>query len=76
MSPQPPRPEDLAIARMREADLADLRWHWGEVYAIWWQAGQFCAARRDTGAICRRPGADALRRELISDLEARPGEVR
>ncbi|MFI5063625.1 MAG: hypothetical protein ACHP9Z_06585 [Streptosporangiales bacterium] len=72
MTTSSPKPDDPAIVRMREADLADLRWHWGEAYAIWYQAGQFCAARRDTGAICRRPEADALHRAIIEDYHARP----
>ena len=32
-------------------DLELLRREWGHAYAIWFQAGQYCACRRDNAAI-------------------------
>jgi hypothetical protein len=53
-------------------DLELLRREWGHAYAIWFQAGQYCACRRDNAAICRRPATDDLRREMDADYRARP----
>lgn len=49
-----------------------LRREWGHRYLIWFQAGQYCACRRDNAAICRRVKAGDLRRELDTDYRARP----
>jgi hypothetical protein len=49
-----------------------LRREWGHAFAIWYQAGQYCACRRDNAAICRRPADDDLRREMDADYRARP----
>lgn len=54
------------------ADLELLRREWGQSYVIWFQAGHYCAARRDNAAICRRKTADDLRREIDTDHQARP----
>lgn len=54
------------------ADLDLLRREWGHGYVIWFQAGQYCAARRDNAAICRRPQAEDLCREIDSDYHACP----
>jgi hypothetical protein len=53
-------------------DLELLRREWGHAYAIWFQAGQYCACRRDNAAICRRPATDDLRKEMDADYRARP----
>lgn len=65
-------PMDEALAKIREAAVADLREHWGAAYEIWFEAGQYCAMRRDNGAIVRCGGADGLRREIGTDYAARP----
>jgi hypothetical protein len=49
-----------------------LRREWGHVYAIWFQAGMYCACRRDNAAICRRPNPEDLRREIDTDYQACP----
>jgi hypothetical protein len=49
-----------------------LRREWDHAYVIWFQAGQYCACRRDNAAICRRPQAEDLRRELNADYQACP----
>jgi hypothetical protein len=49
-----------------------LRREWGHAYAIWFQAGQYCACRRDNAAICRRRTADGLRTEMDADYQACP----
>lgn len=54
------------------ADLELLRREWGHGYVIWFQAGQYCAARRDNAAICRRKNADDLRREIDADHQVCP----
>jgi hypothetical protein len=56
--------------------LALLRYEWDHAYVIWYQAGQFCAMRRDDGTICHQDGAEDLRRELAADHRARPVVVR
>jgi hypothetical protein len=53
-------------------DLELLRREWGHAYAIWFQAGQYCACRRDNAALCRRPATDDLRREMDADYRACP----
>lgn len=53
-------------------DLELLRREWGHGYVIWFQAGVYCAARRDDAAICRRVKAEDLRREIDADHQARP----
>ncbi len=52
-------------------DLELLRREWGHAYAIWFQAGQYCACRRDNAAICRL-ATDDLRREMDADYRACP----
>ena len=49
-----------------------LRREWGNAYVIWFQAGQYCACRRDNAAICRRVRAEDLRSEMNVDYRARP----
>ena len=49
-----------------------LRREWGHCYAIWFQAGFYCACRRDNAAICRRVSAEDLRREMDTDYQACP----
>lgn len=53
-------------------DLELLRREWGHGYVIWFQAGVYCAARRDNAAICRRTKAEDLRSEMDADHQARP----
>ena len=60
------------LARLRDADLAELRHHWASAYRIWFQAGQFCAMRRDNGSVVRCGDADGLHREIRADYDARP----
>jgi hypothetical protein len=57
----------------RHQELATLRLEWGGWYYLGWQAGQFFAVRKDDGSVARRPGAEALRKELVVDFVARPG---
>jgi hypothetical protein len=54
------------------ADLELLRREWGHAYVIWFQAGLYCACRRDNAAICRRVTLEDLRIEMDSDHQARP----
>lgn len=49
-----------------------LRREWDHAYVIWFQAGLYCAARRDNAAICRRSKAEDLRREIDADYQACP----
>ena len=49
-----------------------LRREWGHGYVISVQAGMYCARRRDNAAICRRPKAEDLRREIDADYRACP----
>jgi hypothetical protein len=60
------------LAKMREADLADLRWHWDSAYVISYEAGMFVAVRRDNGACVRRGEAEALHLEIAADYRAMP----
>ncbi len=49
-----------------------LRREWGHAYVIWYQAGQYCACRRDNAAICRRLKPNDLRMEMDMDFRASP----
>jgi hypothetical protein len=49
-----------------------LRREWGHGYLVWFQTGLYCTCRRDNGAICRRPKAEDLRREIETDYRACP----
>lgn len=49
-----------------------LRREWDHGYLIWYQAGQYCACRRDNAAICRRVTAEELRTEMDTDYQAGP----
>jgi hypothetical protein len=49
-----------------------LRREWGHAYAIWFQASQFHAMRRDDEALGHRAGAEDLRREMAEDSRVRP----
>jgi hypothetical protein len=60
--------EDASVIESLEL----LRREWGHAYAIWIQAGMYCACRRDNAAICRRPDAEDLRREMDTDYRAYP----
>ena len=60
--------EDAVVTK----DLELIRREWGHAYAIWFQAGQYCACRRDNAAICRRPATGDLRREMDADYRACP----
>lgn len=59
-------------AQQRDRDLADLRHHWGSAYRISWQAGLFCAERRDNGARVRTATASELSSEIRMDYAAMP----
>lgn len=52
--------------------LSLLRQDWEHAYVITYEAGQFCARRRDDGAICRRALAVDLQTEMAADYRARP----
>lgn len=60
--------DDAAVSE----NLALLRREWGHAYVIWFQAGLYCACRRDNAAICRRVRADDLRSEMDIDYQACP----
>ncbi len=63
---------DDAAARQRNLELADLREWWGDFYQITWDAGQFVAERRDTGAKVRKPAGPELDEALREDMAAQP----
>ena len=52
--------------------IASLRAEYGQWYEVWWEAGQYCAARRDTQATCRRGSPIDLGREIAVDYSTRP----
>ena len=54
-----------------EDELARLRDLWVSHYAIWFQAGEYHAMRRDNGAICRRADPGQLAQEIQADYDAR-----
>lgn len=60
------------LTRIRGAKVAELAYHWGDAYAITWEAGQFVARRRDDGSVVRCPEAAGLYDEIRRDYEARP----
>jgi hypothetical protein len=60
--------EDAAVIE----NLGLLRREWGHGYLIWYQAGLYCACRRDNAAICRRAKAEDLHREMDTDYRACP----
>ena len=60
--------EDVAVTENLEL----LRREWGHGYVIWFQAGLYCACRRDNAAICRRVRAEDLRSEMDMDYQASP----
>jgi hypothetical protein len=59
-------------AHRRGLELAGLQYHWGTAYRITFEAGQFCAWRRDTGAAVRHGTAAGLHAEILTDYHARP----
>jgi hypothetical protein len=62
---------DDYMARTRGAQLADLRWHWGEAYDITW-AGRFRATRLDDGTVLEAGTAEQLREMVRADYSQRP----
>jgi hypothetical protein len=54
------------------ADLAQLRYHWGEAYEIGWDCGSFWFRRRDNGAMLQCSAAVALWGEIRRDYSAMP----
>jgi hypothetical protein len=60
--------EDAAVINA----LSLLRREWDHAYLVWFQAGRYCACRRDNGAICRRSSAEDLRRDMDTDYRAFP----
>jgi len=56
----------------RGQDLPELQHHRGTAYRITFEAGQFCARRRDTGAAVRCGTAAGLHAEILTDYYARP----
>jgi len=59
-------------ARQRGHDIAQIRYHWGEVYEIGWEDGSFWFRRRDNGAMIQCATAAALRSEIRADYGAMP----
>jgi hypothetical protein len=72
MTDYAPGPENPEIVNLKETHLVRLHFDWGPAYKIWYQAGQYCAMRRDNGAICRDGDPEALREALREDYAARP----
>jgi hypothetical protein len=60
--------EDAAVIENLEL----LRREWGHGYLIWFEAGLYCARRRDNTASCRRLKAEDLRAEIATDHRAYP----
>jgi hypothetical protein len=55
----------------RRLQLAELRWHWGDAYAIAW-TGAFRAVRRDNRSILTAGSAEELRMLIRADYGHRP----
>jgi hypothetical protein len=56
-----------------EADLEDLRWHWGEAYVIeCFGLGRWLAQRRDGRGTIRADSALLLRDMIVADYMASP----
>jgi len=62
---------DNYLALERRIQLAELRWHWGEAYAIAW-TGAFRAVRRDSGSVLTAGSAEGLRMLIRADYGHRP----
>ncbi len=60
--------EDAAVIENLEL----LRREWGHGYLIWYEAGLYCARRRDNAAACRRLKAEDLQAEIATDYLAYP----
>jgi len=60
--------EDVAMTENLEL----LRREWGHGYLIWFEAGLYCARRRDNAASCRRIKSEDLRGEIETDYRAHP----
>jgi hypothetical protein len=52
--------------------LEDLKWTWGEVYAITGAAGHWLAQRRDNQRTLTADSPDELRELIIEDYAAEP----
>jgi hypothetical protein len=52
--------------------LEDLKWNWGEVYAITGAAGHWLAQRRDNQRTLTASSPDELRELIIEDYAAEP----
>jgi hypothetical protein len=56
-----------------DADLDDLRWHWGDAYLIHcFGLGRWVAQRRDSHATMGAEGPDELRDKIAADYRAHP----
>jgi len=55
-----------------DADLDELRWHWGEAYLIDLIGSRWIAQRRDSHATIRADSADALLDLIRADYAAHP----
>jgi hypothetical protein len=55
-----------------QAELDELRFHWGDAYRIDYRLGQFRAERRDDGSAVRAATAEALLAEIRDDYAANP----
>jgi hypothetical protein len=60
------------LARLRERQLSDLRWHWGEAYEFSWADGRYLAARRDTGEALACQTGEGLFALVMTDHERSP----
>ncbi len=55
------------------ADLADLRFHWGDAYLVeCFGLGRWVAQRRDSHATIGAEGPDELRDKIAADYRAHP----
>jgi hypothetical protein len=55
-----------------EDELDELRWHWGDAYAINWLGSTWLAQRRDTGATLTADTPEALHERIKGDYTASP----
>ena len=55
-----------------EAELDDLRWHWGDAYEVTEALGVWRAVRRDNQVALVASSAAELRSLIVADYTARP----
>jgi hypothetical protein len=57
--------------RATKAELADLKYSWGRAYEITWEAGDFRARHRQSGALVHRASAAQLGVAIRIDYDSR-----